>query len=80
MSYNKPIHNVSSGVSHKLSTLIFSTYESVSCPNLTTPLEFTIASDMCVLGGCGKYGRCYQFFSGGNMFSTCQCFAGKSNN
>ena len=27
---------------------------------------------------CGKFGRCYQFFSGGNMFSTCTCFAGKS--
>ena len=32
---------------------------------------------MCVMGGCGKYGRCYQFFSGGNMFSTCTCYAGK---
>jgi len=41
-----------------------------------TPLVFAIYSDMCVMGGCGKYGQCYQFFSGGNMFSTCKCFAG----
>ena len=32
---------------------------------------------MCVMGDCGKYGRCYQFFSGGNMFSTCTCYAGR---
>ena len=35
---------------------------------------------MCVMGDCGKYGRCYQFFSGGNMFSTCTCYAGKHIN
>ena len=37
---------------------------------------FSIHSDKCVDGGCGKYGRCYQFFSAGNTFSTCQCHAG----
>ena len=51
-------------------------YESTACSRNTTPVVFSIYSEMCVMGGCGKYGRCYQFFSGGNMFSTCQCFAG----
>ena len=51
-------------------------YESTACSRNTTPVVFSLYSEMCVMGGCGKYGRCYQFFSGGNMFSTCQCFAG----
>lgn len=48
------------------------------CYQNFTPITFSISSEMCVMGGCGKYGRCYQFFSGGNMFSTCSCFAGKT--
>ena len=52
------------------------TYESMSCSRNVTPVVASVYSDMCVRGGCGKYGRCYQFFSGGNMFSTCSCFAG----
>ena len=51
-------------------------YESTACARNSTPVLFAVYSKMCVMGGCGKYGRCYQFFSGGNMFSTCQCFAG----
>ncbi len=54
-----------------------STYESMSCSRNVTPVVASVYSDMCVRGGCGKYGRCYQFFSGGNMFSTCSCFAGE---
>ncbi len=46
------------------------------CSRNSTPIQFRIASDMCIKGSCGKFGRCYQFFSGGNMFSTCTCFAG----
>ena len=48
-----------------------------TCMTNYTPIMLSIYSDMCVMGGCGKYGRCYQFFSGGNMFSTCSCFAGE---
>lgn len=51
-------------------------HHSQYCTRNSTPIQFRIASDMCVQGSCGKYGRCYQFFSGGNMFSTCTCFAG----
>ncbi|CAB4064028.1 unnamed protein product [Lepeophtheirus salmonis] len=47
-----------------------------SCSRSETPVILSIYSNMCVMGGCGKYGRCYQFFSGGNMFSTCSCIAG----
>ena len=48
------------------------------CSRNSTPIQFRISSDICIKGSCGKFGRCYQFFSGGNMFSTCTCFAGKS--
>ena len=47
------------------------------CSRNSTPIQFRISSNMCIRGSCGKFGRCYQFFSGGNMFSTCTCFAGK---
>ena len=50
------------------------------CSRNSTPIQFRISSNMCIRGGCGKFGRCYQFFSGGNMFSTCTCFAGKAKN
>ena len=50
------------------------------CSRNSTPIQFRISSSMCVEGSCGKYGRCYQFFSGGNMFSTCTCFAGNFKN
>jgi len=46
------------------------------CSRNSTPIQFRISSDICIKGSCGKFGRCYQFFSGGNMFSTCTCFAG----
>ena len=49
------------------------------CSRNSTPIQFRISSNMCIRGSCGKFGRCYQFFSGGNMFSTCTCFAGKKN-
>ena len=52
-------------------------YDTQQCQKNMTPIIFSIYSDMCVMGDCGKYGRCYQFFSGGNMFSTCTCYAGK---
>ena len=48
------------------------------CSRNSTPIQFRISSNMCIRGSCGKFGRCYQFFSGGNMFSTCTCFAGKA--
>ena len=50
------------------------------CSRNSTPIQFRISSNMCIRGSCGKFGRCYQFFSGGNMFSTCTCFAGKAKN
>jgi NADH/NAD ratio-sensing transcriptional regulator Rex len=31
-----------------------------TCTTNLTPIMFSIYSDMCIMGGCGKYGRCYQ--------------------
>ena len=62
------------------SILVFSRYYDPPmqyCSRNSTPIQFRISSDMCIQGSCGKFGRCYQFFSGGNMFSTCTCFAGE---
>ncbi|KAF4531342.1 hypothetical protein B566_EDAN017444 [Ephemera danica] len=48
----------------------------VQCRNSTSVVFFTITSSSCLLGGCGAFGRCYQYISGGFLFSTCVCNAG----
>ncbi|CAG0886422.1 unnamed protein product [Darwinula stevensoni] len=30
----------------------------------------------CVLGSCGQHGKCYTYFSGMHLFSSCRCFLG----
>ena len=39
-------------------------------------LVFTIASNPCVAGRCGQYGKCYHYMSGGVVYSTCLCNKG----
>lgn len=38
-----------------------------------TSIAFTLSSNPCVSGRCGKNGRCYHYMSGGFVFSTCLC-------
>ncbi|XP_039968253.1 uncharacterized protein LOC120780046 [Bactrocera tryoni] len=44
--------------------------------NCNTSVVFTISSNPCVAGRCGRYGRCYHYMSGGLVFSTCVCMKG----
>lgn len=41
--------------------------------NCNTSIAFTLASNPCVTGRCGKFGRCFHYMSGGFVFSTCLC-------
>jgi transmembrane protein 8A/B len=41
--------------------------------NCNTSIAFTLASNPCVTGRCGRNGRCYHYMSGGFVFSTCLC-------
>ena len=47
------------------------------CPENQTSLIFHIESAPCLQASCGANGACYQYFSGGYVFSTCVCWAGK---
>lgn len=38
-----------------------------------TSIVFTLSSNPCVTGRCGRNGRCYHYMSGGFVFSTCLC-------
>lgn len=38
-----------------------------------TSVVFTLSSNPCVTGRCGRNGRCYHYMSGGFVFSTCLC-------
>lgn len=38
-----------------------------------TSVGFTLSSNPCVTGRCGRNGRCYHYMSGGFVFSTCLC-------
>ncbi|XP_030382458.1 uncharacterized protein LOC115629975 isoform X2 [Scaptodrosophila lebanonensis] len=44
--------------------------------NCNTSVFFSISSSSCVAGGCGRFGRCYHYMSGGFVFSTCICANG----
>lgn len=46
---------------------------SCSDGNCNTSVAFTLASNPCVTGRCGRNGRCYHYMSGGFVFSTCLC-------
>ncbi|KAG8178508.1 hypothetical protein JTE90_005403 [Oedothorax gibbosus] len=48
----------------------------IPCELSKTPVFLRIRSTPCVSGHCGKYGTCYQYVSGGLIFSTCNCIAG----
>ncbi|XP_055926522.1 transmembrane protein 8B-like isoform X1 [Argiope bruennichi] len=48
----------------------------IPCELPETPVFLRIRSTPCVSGHCGKYGTCYQYVSGGLIFSTCNCIAG----
>lgn len=45
-------------------------------PTCNGSFVFTLSSNPCVAGRCGKYGRCYHYMSGGFVFSTCVCTNG----
>ncbi|XP_035215103.1 post-GPI attachment to proteins factor 6-like, partial [Stegodyphus dumicola] len=51
------------------------TNDSIACDLPKTPVFLRIRSTPCVLGHCGNYGTCYQYVSGGLIFSTCNCIA-----
>ncbi|EDV93871.1 uncharacterized protein LOC6564405 [Drosophila grimshawi] len=44
--------------------------------NCSTSVIFSVASSPCVAGRCGRFGRCYNYMSGGFVFSTCVCMKG----
>ncbi|GIY37330.1 post-GPI attachment to proteins factor 6 [Caerostris extrusa] len=48
----------------------------IPCELPKTPIFLRIRSTPCVSGHCGKYGTCFQYVSGGLIFSTCNCIAG----
>jgi hypothetical protein len=55
----------------------YTTEQSVNAGGIDTSCNssvmFTIASNPCVSGRCGRYGKCYHYMSGGFVFSTCLC-------
>ncbi|XP_042217119.1 post-GPI attachment to proteins factor 6-like isoform X2 [Homarus americanus] len=50
--------------------------EVVGCSVNVTTVIFGVTSASCLQGKCGRYGSCYQYISGGFIFSTCVCDAG----
>ncbi|XP_013784143.2 transmembrane protein 8B-like isoform X2 [Limulus polyphemus] len=48
----------------------------VTCNSSKIPVIVQISSLPCILGKCGDHGKCYQYISGGFIFSTCVCSAG----
>ncbi|KAH8236663.1 hypothetical protein KR026_007616, partial [Drosophila bipectinata] len=48
----------------------------VALDNCNTSVVFTVSSSPCVVGRCGRFGRCYHYMSGGFVFSTCVCSKG----
>ncbi|XP_004524302.1 uncharacterized protein LOC101456267 isoform X1 [Ceratitis capitata] len=56
--------------------LKLATAQNIALKNCNTSLVFTISSSPCVVGRCGRFGRCYHYMSGGFVFSTCVCTKG----
>lgn len=54
----------------------FATEQHFALDNCSTSIVFTISSSPCVVGRCGRYGRCFHYMSGGFVFSTCVCMKG----
>ncbi|KAK4311369.1 hypothetical protein Pmani_017128 [Petrolisthes manimaculis] len=52
------------------------TSEKIECSSNVTTILFSVTSASCLGGKCGRYGSCYQYISGGFIFSTCVCDAG----
>ncbi|XP_045606812.2 post-GPI attachment to proteins factor 6 isoform X1 [Procambarus clarkii] len=52
------------------------TSEMVECSVNDTTVVFSVTSASCLQGKCGRYGSCFQYISGGFIFSTCVCDAG----
>lgn len=49
---------------------------SSSCSTGDVHILFGIHSSSCIRSSCGRYGHCYQYLSGGAIFSACKCIAG----
>ena len=49
---------------------------SSSCSTGDVHILFGIHSSSCIRSSCGRYGHCYQYLSGGAIFSACRCIAG----
>ncbi|XP_068218327.1 post-GPI attachment to proteins factor 6-like [Palaemon carinicauda] len=55
---------------------LYNASDIVDCTVNETTIIFGVSSASCLQGKCGKYGSCYQYISGGFIFSTCVCEAG----
>ena len=42
----------------------------------SVPVLFSVHTNQCFSGVCGRYGRCHAYLSSGTFYSSCQCFAG----
>lgn len=63
-------------IHHKLATeqsVNGKTFLGCADGSCNTSVVFTLASNPCVTGRCGRNGRCYHYMSGGFVFSTCLC-------
>jgi len=47
-----------------------------ACADPSVQVVFALHSNSCISGSCGRYGHCYEYLSGGAMFSACSCLAG----
>ncbi|XP_077549875.1 transmembrane protein 8B-like [Haemaphysalis longicornis] len=48
----------------------------VPCEADAVQLELSINSTACINNKCGLFGRCFQYISGGMIFSSCYCTSG----
>lgn len=48
----------------------------VPCEADVVQLELVINSTACINNKCGLFGRCFQYISGGMIFSSCYCTSG----
>ena len=47
-----------------------------SANHCSAPVLFSVHTDQCVSGVCGRYGHCHSYLSSGLLYSACSCFAG----